>query len=379
MFNRTYFVNSLLLATAAISISSCGGGEQQADMSYMQKPQVDFLQVNAAPSEIQTTYPGNIEGSVNVDIRAQVSGYLEKIYVKEGDYVQKGQALFKIKGDVFNEQVNNSQAVLQNALAAQASAQLEVDKLEPLVEAKVVSDMQMKVAKANYESAKAQVAQARASLGSSQINAAFAVIKAPVSGYIGRIPNRTGNLVTPADASPLTTLSDINDVFVYFSMSEADFIEFLEARKTDERISTVEMVMANGAAYSHKGKLEVASGNIERTTGSVALKAVFPNPDKILRSGGSGRIILTKRLSESLAIPMASVKDIQDRLFVFALADSNKVSMRPITVDGRSGENYIVKSGLAKGDKIALNNIDVLADGVPVEPAATGSAKVSSK
>lgn len=379
MFNRTYFVKSLLLATAVISFSSCGGGEQSADMSYMQKPQVDFLQVNAAPSEIQTTYPGNIEGSVNVDIRAQVSGYLEKIYVKEGEYVQKGQALFKIKGDVFNEQVNNSQAVLQNALAAQAAAQLEVDKLEPLVEAKVVSDMQMKVAKANYESAKAQVSQAKASLGSSQINAAFAVIKAPVSGYIGRIPNRMGNLVTPGDASPLTTLSEINDVFVYFSMSESDFIEFLEARKTDDRISTVELVMANGAAYTHKGKLEIASGNVERTTGSVALKAVFPNPDKILRSGGSGRIILTKRLSESLAIPMASVKDIQDKLFVFALADSNKVSMRPITVDGRSGENYIVKSGLAKGDKIALNNIDVLADGVPVEPAATGVAKVSSK
>jgi membrane fusion protein (multidrug efflux system) len=348
-------------------------------MSYTQKPQVDFLQVNEASSEIQITYPGNIEGSVNVDIRSQVSGYLEKIYVEEGDYVQRGQALFKIKGDVFNEQVNNSQAALQNALASQVAAQLEVDKLEPLVEAKVVSDMQIKVAKANYESAKAQVSQAKASLGSSQINAAFAVIKAPVSGYIGRIPNRTGNLVTPADAIPLTTLSDINDVFVYFAMSEADFIEFLEARKTDDKISTVDLVMANGAAYSHKGKLEIASGNVERTTGTISLKAVFPNPDKILRSGGSGRIVLTKRLSESLAIPMASVKDIQDRLFVFALADSNKVSMRPITVDGRSGENYIVKSGLTKGDKIALNNIDVLADGVPVEPAATGSAKVSSK
>jgi membrane fusion protein (multidrug efflux system) len=379
MFNRTYFVKSLLLTIAVISFSSCGSNEQPADMSYTQKPQVDFLQVNEASSEIQITYPGNIEGSVNVDIRSQVSGYLEKIYVKEGDYVQRGQALFKIKGDVFNEQVNNSQAALQNALASQVAAQLEVDKLEPLVEAKVVSDMQIKVAKANYESAKAQVSQAKASLGSSQINAAFAVIKAPVSGYIGRIPNRTGNLVTPADAIPLTTLSDINDVFVYFAMSEADFIEFLEARKTDDKISTVDLVMANGAAYSHKGKLEIASGNVERTTGTISLKAVFPNPDKILRSGGSGRIVLTKRLSESLAIPMASVKDIQDRLFVFALADSNKVSMRPITVDGRSGENYIVKSGLTKGDKIALNNIDVLADGVPVEPAATGSAKVSSK
>ncbi|RYF78617.1 MAG: efflux RND transporter periplasmic adaptor subunit [Cytophagaceae bacterium] len=301
-------------------------------------------------------------------IKAQVSGYLETIYVKEGDYVKKGASLFKIKSDVFGEQVNNSKATLNAAIAAQATAKIEVEKLKPLVEEKVVSDIQLKTAQANYDAATAQVAQAKAALGSSQINADFAVIKAPVSGYIGRIPNRIGNLVGPNDATALTTLSEIDQVFVYFSMSEADFIAFNKDRKTDAGMNTVALVMADGSTYENKGKLELASGNIERSTGSIALKAIFPNPDKLLRAGGAGRIILTKQLKNTLLLPMASVKDVQDKFFVFSLADSNKVAMKAIEISGKSGDNYVIKSGVAGGEKIAINSIDVLADGLKVIP-----------
>jgi membrane fusion protein, multidrug efflux system len=354
-----------LMLTVALVFAACG----QAPQGYEVQPvNTDFITLDPTDAAIEKRYPGMIEGTVNVEIKAQVSGYLEAIYVKEGDYVKKGQSLFRIKGDVFNEQINNSRATLKSALAAQATAKIEIEKIRPLVAEKVVSDIQLKTAEANYEAATAQVAQAKAALGSSQINADFAVIKAPVSGYIGRIPNRTGNLVTPADALPLTTLSEIDQVLVYFSMSEADFIAFNRDRKTDAGMNTVSLIMADGQAYAHKGKLEFASGNIERSTGSIALKAVFSNPDKLLRSGGAGRIIITKQMKEVLVIPMASVKDVQDKFFVFTLADSSKVAMKAIEIEGRSGDHYIVKSGVAKGEKIAINSIDALAEGLKVVP-----------
>ena len=355
---------ALLLTTALLS--SCGNGEPQ----NMQPPpsEVDFMEVSPGSALMEQKYPGTIEGAVNVEVKAQVSGYLEAIYVREGDYVQKGQALFRIKGDVYREQVNNSQAALQAALAAEESARIEVEKIKPLVEGKVVADVQLKTAQANYAAARAQVAQARAAVGSSQINADFSLIKAPVSGYIGRIPNRIGNLVTPADMTPLTTLSEINKVFVYFNLSEPAFLAWMKKKETTTGMNTVEMVMADGTPYQLKGKLEAASGNIDRTTGSIAMKAVFDNPNKLLRSGGSAKIVLKKSLNSTLLVPMASVKDIQNKYFVFVLADSNKVAMTPIEIAGHDGNNYILSSGLNNGAKIAINRIDVLNDGTVVKP-----------
>lgn len=364
IFKNSTFLKGMLVLVILLNLSSCGKGNGQEGYPTP-KPEVDFFEAVASDGNIEKKYPGIIEGSVNVDIKAQVSGYLEAIYVKEGDYVAKGQSLFKIKGDVFAEQVNNSNASYQAALANLTTAKLEVEKIKPLVEGKVFSEIQLKSAQVNYEAAKAQVAQAKAALGSSRLNADFSLIKAPVSGYISRIPNRMGNLVTPNDATPLTTLSDINTVFVYFSMSEADYLSF--AKKGISK-APVTLILANGESYEHKGKLEVASGSIDRTTGSIALKAIFPNPEKYLRSGGSARVVVNDNLSSVMAIPMASVKDIQDKFFVFTLSDSNKIVMKPIEIAGSSGTNYYAKSGVKPGDKIALNSIDVLGDGMEVQP-----------
>lgn len=365
------FIPAILIFTV---LSSCGNGNAGAEGYAAAKPEVDFLVAASTTGAVEKKFPGIIEGSVNVDIKAQVSGYLEAIYVKEGDYVTKGQSLFKIKGDVFTEQVNNSQASYKAALANLSNAKLEVEKIKPLVEGKVFSEIQLKTAQANYEAAQAQVAQAKAALGSSKLNADFSLIKAPVSGYISRIPNRIGNLVTPGDSVPLTTLSDINTVFVYFSMSEADYLSFMKNSASDQPVS---LILANGDVFEEKGKLEVASGNIDRTTGSIAMKAVFKNPKKYLRSGGSARVILNSNLSSVVAVPMASVKDIQDKFFVFTLGDSSKVAMTPIEIGGSSGTDYFVKKGLKSGDKVALNSIDVLSDGMEVTPkeAATIAKK----
>lgn len=361
--------SSLILAiAAAMFLSSCGQSSPGSAAGELPAPETDFVTLIQGAGDTQKEYPGNIEGIVNVDVKPQVTGYLQAVLVKEGQYVQKGQPLFRIMPDVYNEQVKNSDAGLKSALAAQATARLEVEKLRPLVDGKVVSDMQLKTAQANYNAATAQVEQAKAALGSSKINANFTLIKAPVSGYIGRIPNRTGTLVSPADTAALTTLSDISTVQVYFSISEANYITYSKEGIFSGDSGNIQLILADGSVYNQKGKVEAGSGNIDKATGSITMKAIFPNPDKLLRSGGAGKIVIGRTVDNIVQLPITSVKDIQDKFFVFKLADSSKVAMVPIQIDGKTKDTYYIKSGVKAGDKIALNRIDMLQDGMKVQP-----------
>lgn len=367
MAQRTMTLKPFLtLITAATLLSSCGGNQEQPQEQAIT---VDFIELSPTEAETEKKYPGALEGTVNVDVKAQVTGYLDQIYVKEGDYVTAGQALFKIKPDVYNEQVNNSKAAYQAALSAEQNAKLEIEKIQPLVEGKVYTELQLRTAEANYAAAKAQVAQARAALGSSEINARFTQINAPVSGYIGRIPNRIGNLITPNDAIPLTTLSEINTVNVYFALSEADFIAFVRDQHGKTGKQKASLILADGTVYEHSGQVEVASGNIDKNTGSITLKASFPNPNKVLRSGGSAKVVLTKKHEDVLLVPMAAVKDIQDRYFVYVIGEKNKVAMKQIEIAGNTANEYLLKSGLTAGEKIVMNRIDVLNDGMQVQPS----------
>lgn len=359
-----------LSISIAVMMYSCNSGNAQENQILAAATPTDFIQLKSGNADVSTGYPGSIEGKDNVDIKAQVTGYLDAVYVKEGQYVNKGQALFKINPSVYNEQVNNSDAALKAALASQATAKLEVDKLKPLVEGNVVSDMQLKTAQSNYQSASAQVAQARAALGSSKINASFTYIKAPVSGYLGRIPNRIGNLISPSDTSPLTTLSNISLVNVYFSMNEADFITYSKMSASENHTGNIELILADGSVYSYKGRLENASGNFDRTTGSIQMKAVFQNPDKLLRAGGTARVLIHKNVDAVLKVPKTAVKDIQDKFFVYKL-NGKKVQMIPIEVSETTSQDYFVSSGIKEGDKIAVNRIDVLTDGADVVPKIT--------
>ncbi|MDV3859143.1 efflux transporter periplasmic adaptor subunit [Elizabethkingia anophelis] len=361
--------NSLILAiAAAMFLSSCGQSSPGSAAGELPAPETDFVTLIQGTGDTQKEYPGNIEGIVNVDVKPQVTGYLQAVLVKEGQYVQKGQPLFRIMPDVYNEQVKNSDAGLKSALAAQATARLEVEKLRPLVDEKVVSDMQLKTAQANYNAATAQVEQAKAALGSSKINANFTLIKAPVSGYIGRIPNRTGTLVSPTDTTALTTLSDISTVQVYFSISEANYITYSKEGIFSGDSGNIQLILADGSVYNQKGRVEAGSGNIDKATGSITMKAIFPNPDKLLRSGGAGKIVIGRTVDNIVQLPITSVKDIQDKFFVFKLADSSKVAMVPIQIDGKTKDTYYVKSGVKAGDKIAVNRIDMLQDGMKVQP-----------
>ena len=362
--------SSLLLI--AIFFAACS-----SDKIPNQAPVVQSLPVIALTSGAETTfieYPASIQGAVDLEIRPQVSGALDRIFVTEGALVQKNQPLFKINDLPFREALNNAKAALHSAQAAVLNAKLEVDKLTPLVQNKVVSDFQLKSAKATYQAAEANAEQAKAAVASANINLGYTVIKAPVSGYVGRLPKKQGSLVAPGDVSPLTQLSDTHEVHVYFSLGEDDFINFnakYPGKTVAERLQhlpKVDLVLADYTTYGQKGKIDMVDGQFDKQTGAITLRATFPNQAGLLRSGNTGKIRLSMEHDNTILIPQSSTVEVQDKTFVFTVNAANKVSKQPVIIAGISGANYLIKEGLKAGDRIVFDGIDKLRDGDTIQP-----------
>jgi membrane fusion protein (multidrug efflux system) len=376
LFNSVKSYNTvmgLLSLVAILSLSAC------SDSSKLQvtAPVIKTLPVVAVNNSSETTYidyPASIEGAVDLEIRPQVSGSLDRIYVNEGAQVTKGQILFKINEQPFKEALNNAQASLNAAKAAQLNAQLEVDKLTPLVANKVVSDYQLKSAKAVFESAAANVEQAKAAVSTANINLGYTVIKAPVSGFVGRLPKKQGSLVSNTDVAPLTLLSDAHEVHIYFSLSEEDFIGFntnYAGKSVSDRVNhlpAVSLVLPDNTVYAQQGKIDMVDGQFDKTTGSISLRATFPNAKGLLRSGNTGRIRLGLLHADALVIPQSATVELQDKVFVFTVADSNKVKKMPIVISGKSGSNYLIKEGIKAGDRIVLSGLDRIVEGEVINP-----------
>ncbi|WP_184549209.1 efflux RND transporter periplasmic adaptor subunit [Mucilaginibacter sp. FT3.2] len=360
------------LALLALTLYGCSPKPQT-----QQAPPPPSLPVAAITSGTETTYqeyPASIEGTVNVEVRPQVSGALDKVFVDEGAFVSAGQSIFKINEQPYRAALNNALASLHAAEAAAGNAQLEVDKLTPLVENKVVSDYQLKTAKAAFQVAKANIESAKANVSTAQINLGYTLIKAPVSGYIGRLLKKQGSLVTPLDVDALTQLSDVHDVHVYFSLGEKDFVAFKEqypgATLKDklQHLPLVSLLLADGSEYAKKGKIDVIDGQFDKNTGAITIRANFSNPDGLLRAGNTGKVRLSLQHDDALIVPESATVEMQDKVFVFALADSNKVKKVAINIIGKSGENYLVKDGLKAGDQIVLSGMDHLVEGAVIAP-----------
>jgi membrane fusion protein (multidrug efflux system) len=319
-------------------------------------------------------YSATLEGKVNVEIRPQVDGYIEKIFVDEGAYVKAGQPLFKINARVYREQLNNAQSALMAAQSNLERAQVEVDKLVPLVESNVVSDVQLKTAKASYNAAKAAVSQSQAMVGNAKINLGYTSINAPVSGYLGRIPFKTGSLVGKGEAQPLTILSDVREVYAYFSLSELDFLAFknqFKGNTIEEKVKhlpPVELILPDGSVYQKKGKIETVEGQFDKTMGAISFRATFPNAMGTLRSGNTGKIRIPQFFKDALAVPQEATYEIQDKVFVFAIGDSNKVVSKPITITGKTTNYYFVENGVKPGERIVFSGIGNLKDGMVIAP-----------
>lgn len=364
----------LVIALISTMLAGC---KSTPDQSTAAAPPPPVLPVSLVSESSQTTYidyPAAIQGAVDIDIRPQVSGYLQSVLVNEGAYVTAGQTLFKINENPYREALNNAKASLHAAEAAILNAQLEVDKLTPLVQNKVVSELQLKTAKTAYKIAQANAEQARASVASAQINLGYTNVKATVSGYIGRIPKKQGSLVSPTDQISLTQLSDIHEVHVYFALAENDFNNFntnYPGKSPADRIKhlpAVELILSDNTTYPIKGKIDMIDGQFDKNTAAITLRASFSNASGILRSGNTGKIRLGLQHDDAILIPQSATVEMQDKVFVFALNKGNKVSKMPITVVGKSGNNYLIKDGVKSGDQIVLSGLDRLQEGQVITP-----------
>jgi membrane fusion protein (multidrug efflux system) len=382
-FNTVKKINSViaiaLALLAIVFISSCSPAP--AAQTAPPPPSLPVQSVVASSVTTYQEYPVSIEGTVNVEIRPQVSGSLDRVFVDEGAFVSAGQPIFKINEQPYRAALNNALASLHAAEAAQGNAQLEVDKLTPLVANKVVSDYQLKSAKAAVAIAKANIESARANVSTAQINLGYTTIKAPVSGYIGRLLKKQGSLVAPQDVEALTQLSDVHDVHVYFSLGEKDFVGFKDqyaGLTLDEKINrlpAVSLLLADNSEYGRKGKIDMIDGQFDKTTGAITVRATFPNAQGLIRSGNTGKIRLSLQHANVLTVPESATLEMQDKIFVFALADSNKVKKVPIVIDGKNNGNYIVTEGLKAGDQIVLSGIDKLQEGNVIVPQKQTVAK----
>jgi membrane fusion protein (multidrug efflux system) len=354
-------------------LSGCGASVASSEMKQPVTA-LPVLNISTIPATTYREYTATLEGKVNVEIRPQVEGVLDKIYVDEGAFVKAGQPLFKINDRPYQEQLSNANATLQAAQANMEKAQLEVDRLTPLVQHNVVGDVQLKTAQSVYQSAKASVAQAQAMVGSARINLGFTQINAPVSGYIGRIPYKAGSLVGRAETQPLTLLSDVNEVYAYFAMSETDFLHFKNETAGNtiadkvKQMPPVDLLLSDNSVYAQKGKIETMQGQFDKNIGTISFRATFPNAAGLLRSGNTGKIRIPEEFAAALVVPQSATFELQDKVFVFVVADSNKVASKPITIAGKSGTYYFVEKGIKAGDRIVYTGLDRLQDGAVIVP-----------
>ena len=358
----------IFMLFAASILMSCGEKKQQT--TQQPAPMVSVEQVVTHNIDIIKKYPADILGKVFVSIKPQVFGYVEKLVAKEGATVKKGDVILKISEDNYREAVLAADAAVDVAKANIANAKLNVEKTQSLFDNKIVSEFDLKNAKNMLLLNEAQLKQAEAQLGQAKVNLDFTNVISPTNGVIGIINYYEGSLLSSSNTSPITTVSDMNTMYVYFAMSEVDLLNISQktsAATIESNFSAPKLLMANNKEYPLKGDLDVISGVVERNTGTVTLRASFEN-NGMLRGGSNGYIMLPVELNDVILVPQSMTKSIQTKMSVYVVNDENKIETRFIEIMNESyGDYYVVTNGLSVGDKLVVDNVIKLAPGMDVQ------------
>lgn len=354
--------------SASALLVACGGGGGRPTFGDNEYP---VTAVEAGAADMQSTYPATISGIQDVEIRPKVSGFLTQINVVEGQTVNAGQLLFVVDNETFQASVRQAQAAVNTAQATVNTQKLTYENSRQLFDNKVIGEYELQTAENNYKSALAGLAQAQAALASQRENLNYCYVKSPARGVVGTLPFKKGALVSASNV--LTHVADISQMEVYFSMTEKDMLTLSKAegglRGAVDALPAVRLQLADGSIYEHPGKVVTASGVIDQATGSVQLKARFPNPDHLLKSGGSGAIVIPRTAEGAIVVPQSVVMEVQNKKFVYLLGDSNRVVYTEIKVDPQNdGNHYIVTDGLKVGDRYVTNGITKLTDRMEIVP-----------
>jgi len=376
MITKKSTIKQMMMIICGVTLVACG----QAPVQTQSASEYAVMKIATSDKELQTTYSASIRGQQDIDIYPQVSGFLTKLCVEEGQRVRKGQVLFIIDQVPYRAALQTAAANLEAARASEATAQLTYNSKKELFAQKVISEFDLQTSNNNLLTAKAQVAQAEAQRVSAANNLSYTEVKSPSDGVVGTLPYRVGSLVSASLPRPLTTVSDNLNMYVYFSMTENQMLELIRRYGTKakvlEEMPEITLQLNDKSMYSSQGKIETISGVIDMSTGTVSLRAVFPNKEGLLQSGGSGNVIVPVQKQNCIVIPQAATYELQDKVFVYRVVDG-KASATPVQVTRvNGGKEYIVDSGLSVGDMIVTEGVGLLRDGTPIQPK--GSATASS-
>lgn len=366
----TYSSVGVLCLGALSLLNACSGngGTKLGDDEFT------VMTVTSTSSSQSIQYPATIKGTQDIEIRPQVSGFIVKLCVDEGATVRKGQALFQIDPTQYAAAAKQAEANVESAKANLQTVELTAQNKKMLYDKKVISDYDYQTALNNLATAKATLAQAEASYVAAKQNLGFCTVTSPSNGVVGTFPYRVGSLVSASIAEPLTTVSEIGDMYVYFSMTEKQLLSMTRAEGTLkeqlEKMPAVKLQLADGSMYDEEGKIDAVSGVIDQSTGSVSMRAIFSNKGNVLRSGGTGNIIFPYMLENVIVIPQSATQEIQDKKFVYVLqGDNTTIKHTEIKIFSvNDGKNYIVTDGLKSGDKVVVEGVQNLKDGQKIKP-----------
>lgn len=326
------------------------------------------LTVSKKNIELYREFPVTIEGTENIEIYPKIEGFIEKVFVDEGEYVKKGQALFSLNAPEYEQALLSSNAAISSAKADVSSAKVNVEKARPLVEREIISKFELTSAENTLTAAKAALKQAQTNYSNARTNLGYTKITAPVSGYIGSLPYKLGSLVNSNITEPLTTVSNIKQVYAYFSINEKTYLEFAKEGSLKD-FDEVSLLLPDLTVFDQKGKIQTVSGQVDEETGSFNVRAIFNNPNNLLRTGNSATIKLPRTVEGAFLIPQSATYEIQDGVYVYLVNNQSQVQSTKITVTAtNSGQAYIVTDGLKDGDQVVLEGISGLSGGKEIKP-----------
>ena len=372
-------IKFLFVAAVTASLTACGGGGSMPKFGNNEFP-VETVGVNSA--SLQSTYPATIKGIQDVEVRPKVSGFITRVYVHEGQVVKAGQPLFSIDSETYQAAVRQAQASVNTARAQLNTARLTYENNKKLFDKKVIGQYELSTAQNTYATAQASLAQAMAALASAKETLSWCMVKSPAAGVIGSLPYKAGALVSASSVDPLTTVSDVSTVEVFFSMSENDILGLTKTAGSVtaalKDLPAVKLQLVDGSLYNHPGKVVKMSGVINSSTGAYSLIAHFANPERLLKSGGAGQIIIPRTDNPAIVIPQEATVSVQDKLFVYKVGKNNKVYYTEIKVNPQNdGNTYIVTSGLSVGDHIVVKGLTKLSDKMKIKPVTLAAYQKS--